>query len=293
MRALVSDCLAAPAASRGDAWPKKRVFLLGDSHALNLVPSLAAAVHGDAELRMLTAAGRGFFSPGRDADYDSFQSGLCGGKDLAGSTAAYREAALGALDESVVAGDVVVIHNSWLGDESDAQEAAFYEKELVDKILAPRKAYLLVFSDWTRFACDSRGHKCATGKWGAEYKTADAVPNRAQLCFEQHKWFQCASFAKPWEQRQQAFQQLAERKPNAVKFLDLYGLFVDHESGLTSINIPGTNLIWQGLEVYKAYAKKQPEQKAVDTSSGFNSHTSLVGSFYFWPYLCDLLASLE
>ena len=45
LRQLVKECLASPPETRTEG-PTKRVFLLGDSHALNIEPSLAAAVRG-------------------------------------------------------------------------------------------------------------------------------------------------------------------------------------------------------------------------------------------------------
>ena len=75
---------------------------------------------------------------------------------------------------NVQKGDVVVIHNKWdepapdphgaADEESDANEeeaAAFFEHEVVERLLAPRGATLLMFSDWTLMDCDKKGHTCA------------------------------------------------------------------------------------------------------------------------------------
>ena len=213
LRQLVKECLASPPETRTEG-PTKRVFLLGDSHALNIEPSLAAAVrgpprplrtlpphvqlerlhdtprrssppnrgqassllpaydaphpkpahtrraqvHGDAVLRILTATDRGFLHPFTDKVSDDFQTGECG-EDMTGSTQVrsttrhpasphnlplktkrslpfyllgcaqrYREAAVAALDASVTAGDVVVIHNFWKGEEEQKEDAHFYEE---------------------------------------------------------------------------------------------------------------------------------------------------------------------
>jgi len=284
LRTLVSECLAAPADTRVEG-PTKRVYLVGDSHALNLVPSLAAAVHGDAVLRVLTATGRGFLHPDIDVQSDTFQTGECD-KDMTGSTAKYREAVVAALDASVMEGDVVVIHNFWKDAEEEKKHAAYYESDLVEKILAPRKAHLMVFSDWTRLQCDSRGHLCAKGGFDA------AVPERAKACFADHDWMECASVAKPVSLRNVAFQELQTRHPESVTFMDLYQLYVD-SSNLISINIPGTNLIWQGTDKYQVYSTMEPDKQMAFDGGGFNSHQSLSGSFYLWPFLCDQLMELD
>jgi hypothetical protein len=278
LKDTLAECLDARA--RPSDLPKPRVFLLGDSHALNLVPSLTAAVHGKALMRILTATGRGFNSPSGDADHDAFITQQCATSQK-GSTARYRKAALAALAANVQKGDVVVIHNKWdepapdphgtADEESDANEeeaAAFYEHEVVERLLAPRGATLLMFSDWTLMDCDKKGHTCALPG-----KTKNA---RGQGCWHAHHWVECAAHAKPKEKRNKAFQDLARRQPKTVKFFDLYGLFVDEKTNLISINIPGTNDIWQDAS----------------WAPGLNSHMSLAGSFYLWPHLCQLLDGL-
>ena len=128
-----------------------QVFLLGDSHALNLIPSLAAAVHGEALLRPLIATGRGFLSPFADGRLDAYQASQvprasasrllrpsfeppsadpdlarspptspdlpqspsqgCG--ETRGMTKHYREAVLAVLRSDMQKGDVLVVHNKW------------------------------------------------------------------------------------------------------------------------------------------------------------------------------------
>ena len=126
-------------------------------------------MHGDAILRILTATGRGFLHPFSDQVSDDFQTGECG-EDMTGSTQArpttrppprlptrhlstpppvgngplltpftplrcaqrYREAAIAALDASVTAGDVVIIHNFWKGEEDEKAHAHYYEEARAD-----------------------------------------------------------------------------------------------------------------------------------------------------------------
>ena len=56
----------------------------------------------------------------------------------------------------------------------------------------------------------------------------------------------------------------------------MYDLFVDQKTNLISINIPGTDEIWQDAS----------------WAPSLNSHMSLAGSFYVWPHLCALFDGL-
>ena len=138
------ECLGAP---EPRAAPRRRVFLVGDSHAQNLLPALTAAVRGTAVVRAMTAPGRG----------------LCGAPASVDAVGAeYRHRVLATLARDLRPGDVIVAHN-YLGGElcGDVEAAAtFYEQHLVGPLAARRNATLLLFSDWSLLGCEASGEEC-------------------------------------------------------------------------------------------------------------------------------------
>jgi hypothetical protein len=274
-KGLADKCLAASPSSRGTS-ATKRVFLLGDSHALNLVPPLAAAIHGDGYLRTLTATGRGFMAPSSDARLDAFQTSEHPEKDFTGSTAQYRNTAMAALNSSVTKGDVIVVHNYWQ-DGEDATHAKFYEEAIVKAITEPRGAHFVVMSDFGFPGCDGKGHTCLH----------QGVARRAEQCFKQFNWEDCAATAKSSTARNSGLKAMADAHASA-HFFDMYDLFVDPGTSHISINMPGTQVIWQATDHIDCddLDKDMPD-------AGFSSHMSLTGSLYLWPFFCDLLSSFN
>lgn len=70
-----------------------------------------------------------------------------------------------------------------------------------------------------------------------------------------------------------------------MRYLDLYGLFVDEQTGRRSMNVPGTDDFWVGDE---NMLSKNPNGGL----DGFSTHMNFVGALYLWPYLCDALSEL-
>jgi hypothetical protein len=273
-KGLADRCLSADPSNRGTS-ATKRVFLLGDSHALNLVPPLAAAIHGDGYLRTLTATGRGLLDPSSDKRLDDFQS-QGKGVDFAGSTAQYRNSALAALNASVTRGDVVVVHNYWQEGE-ESMHAKYYEQAIVKAITEPRGAHFVVMSDFAFPGCDGKGHTCLH----------QGVARRAEQCFKQFDWEECAATAKSSTARNSGLKTMTDAHASA-HFFDMYDLFVDPGSSHISINMPGTQVIWQATDHIDCddLDKDMPD-------AGFSSHMSLTGSLYLWPFFCDMLSSLS
>jgi len=272
---LADKCLAADPGSRGSG-AKKRVFLLGDSHALNLVPPLAAAVHGDGYLRTLTATGRGFLAPSSDKRLDDFQT-EGKGMDFTGSTAQYRNSAIAALNASVTAGDVVIVHNYWQDDE-DAVHAKYYAEAIVSKITQPRNAHFVVMSDFGFAGCDFKGHSCVH----------QGVQRRAEQCFKNNAWEDCAAKSKQFGARPGAGMKSMTDQYSNAHFFDTYDLFVNPQSSEISINLPGTGIIWQATDHIDC-----DNLDASAPDSGFSSHMSLSGALYLWPFFCDMLSNMN
>jgi len=289
MGSLVDTCLSR---SSDAAAPPRAVYLVGDSHSMNLIPTLMAATHGVAQLRFLAAPGRGFMPPSKDADYDAFQ-GKKEGLDYTGSTEYYREEVLKKLAADVQAGDVVIVHNFWKSSSEMAQDAAFLETEVVEKILAPKGASLLLLSDWANMGCseptaeaakcvDTQDPPCFDECVVPEASDASVKSlGRAQQCFRQKKFDVCEKYAKQPGARAKDFVALAARNEH-VYYFDLYDLFVDTASPLTAslrfpgtvnVHLPGTDIVWEAWENIE--------------QNDFSSHMSLVGSLYAWPYLCE------
>jgi peptidoglycan/LPS O-acetylase OafA/YrhL len=299
MDKLVDTCLSR---SSDEKAPKKVVYLVGDSHSMNLIPTVTAAVHGVAQVRYLAAPGRGFMPPYKDADYDAFQ-GKKEGIDYSGSTAFYRDAVLKKLEADVQEGDIVIIHNFWKGMADTSQDAEYMETEIVNKILAPKGASLLLFSDWANLGCQEPQEALAAGAGGKCLDTNDppcfdecvvaqeadqTIVNlgRAQQCFRSKRFEVCDKYGKPEGARARDFVQLAEKNEH-VYYFDIYELFVDTASEKTSshfpsaqrfpgtvgVNLPGTKTVWEAWENIE--------------QNDFSSHMSLVGSIYTWPYVCE------
>ena len=74
----------------------------------------------------------------------------------------------------------------------------------------------------------------------------------------------------------------------SAHFFDMYDLFVDPGSSHISINMPGTQVIWQATDHIDC-----DDLDADMPDAGFSSHMSLTGSLYLWPFFCDMLSSLS
>ena len=115
-------------------------------------------------------------------------------------------------------------------------------------------------------------------------------PLRApQACYRYRKWEQCASVAKPRALRDPPIAALAAKHTN-VKYMDLYGLFVDPWTGRRSMNVPGTDLNWCGDENF-APKREHMTQDAIGLD-GFSIHMNMVGTLYLWPFLCDTFSRI-
>ena len=184
----------------------------------------------------------------------------------------------------------VVVHNYWQEAE-DTLHAAFFEEAIVAPITEPRGAHFVVMSDFAFAGCGNKGHTCVR----------DGVENRAERCFEESSWEDCAAHAKPFDARGGAGMQAMTERHARAHFFDMYALFVspgaassskdappsDASSSTTSeisINIPGTGVIWQSSDEYRAIGGRDVRLDASlydvaatgeGDSAGFSSHMSL------------------
>ena len=119
--AKVARCLQRPASAGGSQTPT--MFLVGDSHALAMLPGLAASVHGSMNLVWSTiGSGCGFRA--NDAGFDLYDRAMC---------LEYRAAAITALQAHVMTGDViaVVVMHDYLNNNQTGH-AAFLEATLAN-----------------------------------------------------------------------------------------------------------------------------------------------------------------
>ena len=220
VRDRVNTCLTPARASAS----QKVAFLIGDSHAASIKPSIERAVQGEMILSWVAVTGNtcGYIY--------SATSGVC--LDV-------RNRMRQRLEANVLAGDVVFV--SHVGYKYyDAQSQQLQRDLLQDlymNVLRPRGAKLVIMGDPPR------------------------LPMHAVRCL--YNPSNCYASTTNIDQNQQ----LASLATNqaGILYLEIHGLFCDSSNCYGQV--PGTST-WAFFD---------------------NSHLTLAGGLYLWPYICSWL----
>jgi hypothetical protein len=269
----ITKCLT-PDRSSPDL-PAPTLFLLGDSHSAGILPGLALAVRGRYQIRVFRTDIVGVF-PHR---FNATGTGIAGEWKQPAPDAPlhrfidYYNQMLRTLKTVVMPGDLVVVMQqagNWrpgigaiartsMGEiyDMDATAMELLERDLLQDVVEPRGAKLVVLGDWPFFMSGGDGNLPI----GAPHLQEATVYLQAEM--------------------QKSIEPMVANNPN-VTYLSLMPLFcrpgtvLSNDAtllphGTCSWAIPGTN--------FNAYHNAQ--------------HISTAGAIYMWPYMCDAVDKLD
>ena len=321
----MSQCLT-PDRNASSPKPSATMFLLGDSHALNLRGGLALAVRGRYQVVGYGLVGTGFV-PSRDSMVTA--GGGLGTRSRIDLWLRLTQHALATVAEHMRDGDVLTIAQFWYSmvprpphaltkckgpeasDEAVTERAHLpamadlFDREYVEKVVRPRNGKLLVVGDWSLHDTDD-----AASAW------------------------QCYSLKEGYVLQHTVLSELASRHGGVVKHVSLMGLFCDE--GLVDLEelkrraaqpvVVGqkfSDWLLDDFHDQDTYLRRErnasygnvTRRLTAFASSAFangtlhcrpqvpelgrsvqdyegefaESHFNAMGAVYAWPYLCEML----